>query len=472
MKGGRVYAVTADQVINDFVTTDVHNIAAALALSPNHVVVFRYLPASPGPPPVPAGIADDGSTFDRSLAAHIDPAIGLASGGHNVEFGEGTSIVNPANYARLRNPAHRLFVYITGGVHPAVNRRIINEVVGFSTIAQLNQWLLAQPNAGQPPPPPAAPPAPPAAPAAPALPVGLGPLNAFVLAARQPLLARYPGAVLNHVTGELRADIPGLIDAMSIFARFGAPGGGMTNPIMSMLGRAKVAANIIRPILRGPGYPGPFVVPDRMLYNMITWLTIKIVNGQDDIPEDWLTFGRSLQLITPRPFLNGESIASSFEATVREVYQGALDSNDGSGIIEAGRELERMLMNLPAPGAGAAGAPPPPPPPPGPPPGPAYGMGGPAPMNIVPNNNPPNMPPPPPPAAGAPFNWANYGPGGNAGVLPPGGPGAPAPGQFRWGNYGPRRRNGGSTRRSSLPKRKAGRSSSARKRNYSRRTRA
>ena len=150
VKGGRLRVVTGKELVRDFVDMDDLSVTDALALSPNHIVVFNYLKATPGNP---TSLADSGTTFDRSNHAFIDPDMGQVTRGHNVDFGSGKSVTSVDNYVILSNPSNRLFVYTTGGIQPETNKRIITDVIGFRTIDELNRWL-------DPPPPPQSPPAP------------------------------------------------------------------------------------------------------------------------------------------------------------------------------------------------------------------------------------------------------------------------------------------------------------------------
>ena len=149
VKGGRLRVVTGKELVRDFVDMDDLSVTDALALSPNHIVVFNYLKATPGNP---TSLADSGTTFDRSNHAFIDPDMGQVTRGHNVDFGSGKSVTSVDNYVILSNPSNRLFVYTTGGIQPETNKRIITDVIGFRTIDELNRWL-------DPPPPPQSPPA-------------------------------------------------------------------------------------------------------------------------------------------------------------------------------------------------------------------------------------------------------------------------------------------------------------------------
>jgi len=153
VKGGRLRVVTGKELVRDFVDLDDLSVTDALALSPNHIVVFNYLPATPGNP---ISLADSGTTFDRTNHAFIDPDMGQVTRGHNVDFGSGKSVTSPHNYAILSNPSNRLFVYTTGGIQPDTNKRVITDVIGFRTIDELNRWLDPPPL----PPPPPSPPAP------------------------------------------------------------------------------------------------------------------------------------------------------------------------------------------------------------------------------------------------------------------------------------------------------------------------
>ena len=149
VKGGRLRVVTGKELVRDFVDMDDLSVTDALALSPNHIVVFNYLKATPGNP---TSLADSGTTFDRTNHAFIDPDMGQVTRGHNVDFGSGKSVTSVDNYVILSNPSNRLFVYTTGGIQPETNKRIITDVIGFRTIDELNRWL-------DPPPPPQSPPA-------------------------------------------------------------------------------------------------------------------------------------------------------------------------------------------------------------------------------------------------------------------------------------------------------------------------
>lgn len=155
VKGGRLRVVTGKELVRDFVDMEDLSVTDALALSPNHIVVFNYLKATPGNP---ISLADSGTTFDRSNHAFIDPDMGQVTRGHNVDFGSGKSVISVDNYVILSNPSNRLFVYTTGGIQPETNKRIITDVIGFRTIDELNRWL------DPPPPPPSSPPAPAPAP--------------------------------------------------------------------------------------------------------------------------------------------------------------------------------------------------------------------------------------------------------------------------------------------------------------------
>ena len=153
VKGGRLRVVTGKELVRDFADMDDLSVTDALALSADHIVMFNYLPATPGNP---TSLADKGTTFDRSNPALVDPVMGQVTRGHNVDFGSGPSVTSVDNYVILSNPSNRLFVYTTGGIQPETNKRIITDVIGFRTIDELNRWL-DPPHLPLPPPSPPAP---------------------------------------------------------------------------------------------------------------------------------------------------------------------------------------------------------------------------------------------------------------------------------------------------------------------------
>ena len=365
MRGGaRTYAVTGNEVYNDFSTLDDTNLATALAANPNNVVMFIYMPALPGPPPTPHGVSDDPTVFNRANPALVSPAPG-ASGWHSVVFGTSQSLLQPRDFRVLMNPAFRIFVQRIGRMDPVTRKDMIRGpdgpggavtpgLMGFPNIAALNAWLGPPP---APPPPPPAPPAPPPPPPASSGDGGSGAAGGDVGAVPLPAaLARYANVVDNAATGHIWANLQQQMLLAPLVRQRDEYGRWSQDPVLFIVFNGFILGLQGRGVL--PPDPAALAeIPLSDYYCSFIWMIIRIVNGADDIPDAWLDAGGALSAMRfpGRGSLEDVvvSVRSLMERVVKDNWKHALDNNDENGWIEAARELERALVNAPPPPAGA-----------------------------------------------------------------------------------------------------------------------
>ena len=274
---------------------------------------------------------------------------------HTANFGTTQLAISHRDYLTIMNPVNRLFMCMIGNYNQNVRLDLVRGpdgpggtvrpgIMGFPNIAALNAWLG---------PPPAPPPPPPASSGDGGSGAAGGDVGAVPLPAA---LARYANVVDNAATGHIRANLQQQMLLAPLVRQRDEYGRYSQDPVLFIVFNGFIMGLQRRGVL--PPDPAALAeIPLSDYYCSFIWMIIRIVNGADDIPDAWLDAGGALSAMRfpGRGYLEDVvvSVRSLMESVVKDNWKHALDNNDENGWIEAARELERALVNAPPPPAGA-----------------------------------------------------------------------------------------------------------------------